>query len=347
VRKAFILLISVLVITAVLLTGCNAVLTPSSKTSSDLPAPSASPGKLEVRLTDAPPDPQITSVKITIESVAVHMQGRPDSEEDIDTTAPANTTVIPKNETGNGKNKGQSNKGQNQQQAQQSTLASSEPNDDSGWKTLDIASGSLTVDLLTLQGISQSLAAGSFVSGNYSQIRLEVSQVMVSYKDGNTIQTEEAKLPSSTLKIIHPFEIGPDQITTLLLDFDALKSIHVTGNGEIMCKPVIKVSGGKPSNQDEHSEDKNPAEKMQITPATLPNGKVGQPYNADLNVTGGTAPYTWSIPNGLPAGLNVNSATGIITGTPLVANTYHFTVKLSDSSNVPDVNEDYTIVVDP
>jgi hypothetical protein len=47
------------------------------------------------------------------------------------------------------------------------------------------------------------------------------------------------------------------------------------------------------------------------------NGTVGTAYSATLTATGGTAPYTFSISAGtLPAGLSLNSSTGVISGTP-------------------------------
>lgn len=76
-----------------------------------------------------------------------------------------------------------------------------------------------------------------------------------------------------------------------------------------------------------------------IGAASLPQGEVGLPYNADLQISGGVAPYIVAIgPGSLPAGLTVNSA-GIISGTPAKANyklkkTPSFVVKVTDSLGV-------------
>ena len=73
----------------------------------------------------------------------------------------------------------------------------------------------------------------------------------------------------------------------------------------------------------------------QITTATLPADVEGTAYNQALALTGGLAPFTYSISAGaLPAGLSINAGTGAISGTPTGPNgTASFTVKVADSSN--------------
>ncbi len=69
------------------------------------------------------------------------------------------------------------------------------------------------------------------------------------------------------------------------------------------------------------------------TPSPLLNGDANSPYQATLNANGGTPPYRWIAPNGLPVGLNLDPNAGIINGTPLVAGTTVFTIQVTDSAN--------------
>src|SRR5579863_4960006 len=73
----------------------------------------------------------------------------------------------------------------------------------------------------------------------------------------------------------------------------------------------------------------------QITTTTLPADVEGNAYTQPIAITGGLAPFTYSISTGaLPAGLSINSSTGAISGTPTGPNgTASFTVKVVDSSN--------------
>ena len=81
-----------------------------------------------------------------------------------------------------------------------------------------------------------------------------------------------------------------------------------------------------------------PPPSPSITTTSLPAGTIGQVYNQTLQATGGTGGLTWSIVAGnLPAGLNLNQTTGVISGTPLVpAGTSTFTVRVADAAGQDD-----------
>jgi hypothetical protein len=66
---------------------------------------------------------------------------------------------------------------------------------------------------------------------------------------------------------------------------------------------------------------------------TLPGGIVGTLYSANPTVSGGSAPYTWSVSGGsLPPGLNLNTSSGAIGGTPSRDGSFNFSLRVTDSA---------------
>src|SRR5262249_15685576 len=69
-----------------------------------------------------------------------------------------------------------------------------------------------------------------------------------------------------------------------------------------------------------------------ITTASLPSGVTGTAYSATVSASGGTTPYVWSA-TGLPAGLNIDPASGVISPTPTATGTSTVAVTVTDATN--------------
>lgn len=71
---------------------------------------------------------------------------------------------------------------------------------------------------------------------------------------------------------------------------------------------------------------------LAILSGDLPSGTVDRVYSRQLEVSGGTAPFSWNITAGaLPDGLDLNTSTGEISGTPTLTGEETFSVRVTDA----------------
>jgi hypothetical protein len=65
--------------------------------------------------------------------------------------------------------------------------------------------------------------------------------------------------------------------------------------------------------------------------AALPGGTAGAAYSQTLTATGGRPPYAWSLTGAnVPTGLSIQSASGVLSGTPTAAGAYAFVIQVRD-----------------
>jgi hypothetical protein len=93
----------------------------------------------------------------------------------------------------------------------------------------------------------------------------------------------------------------------------------------------------------------NPARPLVITNQSdqLSPGQVGVSYAIGVFADGGVPPYRWSLVAGqLPPGLSLTTSPGRITGTPTVAGTFAFTLRVADSGG-QQATRQFSITVSP
>ena len=87
---------------------------------------------------------------------------------------------------------------------------------------------------------------------------------------------------------------------------------------------------------------------LTLVPANLPNALAGSNYQATFVAFGGTAPYTWFTPNGLPPGFSIDPVTGNISAySSTTAGTYSFVLKITDAAGASKTGTYSLIVVGP
>jgi hypothetical protein len=82
-----------------------------------------------------------------------------------------------------------------------------------------------------------------------------------------------------------------------------------------------------------------------LTPASLPSGTTGTPYSQTVAASPAGGGYIYSITSGsLPAGLSLNLATGVLSGTPSASGTSTFTVTATGFGSCAG-SKSYTVVI--
>jgi large repetitive protein len=77
--------------------------------------------------------------------------------------------------------------------------------------------------------------------------------------------------------------------------------------------------------------------------STLTPGQVGQAYNMQFTATGGAT--SWSVSSGsLPAGINLNSSTGLLSGNPTTTGDYNFKISATDGTRTDSQTYAMTVV---
>ena len=195
-----------------------------------VPVPTADlNGTLKVYVTDARPREEITGIIVTVSEVQVH-KALAEQEQEQQQSATGNLT-------------------QEQEQEQHQTQQGG-----GEWISIAIDDASRTFDLLDIEGIEQYLGTSEIEAVKYTQVRLVIETVQVEL--GSSGILEDARIPSKELMIVRPFNIVKGETTALVIDFDADRMVTVTGSGDMIVKPVVKLTVKQEKPQDQKDNAK-------------------------------------------------------------------------------------------
>ena len=109
-----------------------------------------------------------------------------------------------------------------------------------GWQVL--RADSFNVDLLTLRnGVFTTLALAKVPAGHYTQIRLKLGAGSNVVIGGVTYPLTVPSGLQSGYKLVGSFDVPANGLLDLALDFDAARSIVLTGSGTYLLKPTVRV----------------------------------------------------------------------------------------------------------
>jgi hypothetical protein len=98
---------------------------------------------------------------------------------------------------------------------------------------------------------------------------------------------------------------------------------------------VFKITATAGSHSDSQTYTLSVVAALKITKPTSPGAEIGFPFSLELKATGGKAPYKWSA-TGLPSGLTLDPATGVVSGNPAVPSSAAVKVTVVDALGLTD-----------
>lgn len=110
----------------------------------------------------------------------------------------------------------------------------------SGWIVMNNTTRAF--NLLDLRNGAKAVLGDSVLQpGQYTQIRLILDNGSYVVENGMKHMLTVPSGFQTGIKLNHQFTLEPNTLYELMLDFNVDKSIHMTGNGMFMMKPVIRV----------------------------------------------------------------------------------------------------------
>ena len=82
-----------------------------------------------------------------------------------------------------------------------------------------------------------------------------------------------------------------------------------------------------------------------VTNPGVSTGTAGVAFSQTFTQSGGQGTITWSESGALPSGISLNSATGVLSGTTNVANSFPITVTATDANGCPGTGATYTLTI--
>lgn len=188
------------------------------------------------------------------------------------------------------------------------TIDKVEANVNGTWTT--ITSVPQTFNLLDLVKNEKILGSATLPAGHYTQVRFFPSSATVTDATG----THNVNIPSGVqtgVKVNVDYDIGSNQVTTILLDFNVCKSLHQLGNGTYQLQPVIPAV-------------------VKVLSGTI----TGTVTNGGVPVAGAEVTATYTAGSNYAIGTQVNTASSQSDGTfkvwALLPGTYQLDVSYTD-----------------